>query len=300
MFTIESYTHLPSHVSSSLKKMIKNVQVTGDTIDEDDLDEAVGLHFTAVPRSPHLLSKGCQGARTARKRICRCSEEGGMPLDCIKTRNGVSTYCRVKAKTKPGMTMSAAWTLWKWMLTPTSRWKSHLRNQKGRRPPERRPQKERRKCKNPSLKTTRRRNLRQGRLPAEQRRNQRRKNQRQRNRPQGAAAQRKLWYVDLARRYPPLIQPSQEESEGEDDDIEEIEPPKKKGRAAVLRYGSIKFQPPALTAHLIFRRPNSISPSQPAKITKKAPAKKTPASGSKAGTLSFAPSGRKPRGAAKD
>jgi len=39
----------PSHVSSSLKKMIKNVQVTGDTIDEDDLDEAVGMHFTVIP-----------------------------------------------------------------------------------------------------------------------------------------------------------------------------------------------------------------------------------------------------------
>jgi hypothetical protein len=42
----ESYTPFPSHVSSSLKKMIKNVQITGDSIDEDDLDEAVGLCFT--------------------------------------------------------------------------------------------------------------------------------------------------------------------------------------------------------------------------------------------------------------
>ena len=37
--------HLSSHVAASLKKMIKNVQVTGDSIDEDDLDEAVGLHL---------------------------------------------------------------------------------------------------------------------------------------------------------------------------------------------------------------------------------------------------------------
>ena len=37
--------HLSSHVITSLKKMIKNVQVTGDAIDEDDLDEVVGLHL---------------------------------------------------------------------------------------------------------------------------------------------------------------------------------------------------------------------------------------------------------------
>lgn len=37
--------HPSSHVISSLKKMIKNVQVTGDSIDEDDLDEAVGLYL---------------------------------------------------------------------------------------------------------------------------------------------------------------------------------------------------------------------------------------------------------------
>ena len=48
-------TLLPSHVSSSLKKMIKNVQVTGESIEEDDLDEAVGLHFMTMPRSPHSL-----------------------------------------------------------------------------------------------------------------------------------------------------------------------------------------------------------------------------------------------------
>ena len=45
MFMVESYMHLSSHVVTSLKKMIKNVQVTGDAIDEDDLDEAVGLHL---------------------------------------------------------------------------------------------------------------------------------------------------------------------------------------------------------------------------------------------------------------
>ena len=45
MFVVESYAHLSSHVVTSLKKMIKNVQVTGDSIDEDDLDEAVGLHL---------------------------------------------------------------------------------------------------------------------------------------------------------------------------------------------------------------------------------------------------------------
>jgi len=89
VLTIEPYTLLPSHVSSSLKKMIKNVQVTGDTIDEDDLDEAVGLHFMAVPRSPCSLPEGCQGSRTARKRICRSSEEGGMPLERIKIRNAL-------------------------------------------------------------------------------------------------------------------------------------------------------------------------------------------------------------------
>lgn len=42
VFTTESYTRLPSHVTSTLKKMVKNVQVTGDSVDEDDLDEAVG------------------------------------------------------------------------------------------------------------------------------------------------------------------------------------------------------------------------------------------------------------------
>lgn len=45
MLVVESYMHLSSHVATSLKKMIKNVQVTGDSIDEDDLDEAVGLHL---------------------------------------------------------------------------------------------------------------------------------------------------------------------------------------------------------------------------------------------------------------
>ena len=40
----EPYTSLPSHVTNSLKKMIKNVQITGDSIDEDDLDEAVGFY----------------------------------------------------------------------------------------------------------------------------------------------------------------------------------------------------------------------------------------------------------------
>ena len=84
MLAIDSYTPLRSHVSSSLKKMIKNVQVTGDTIDEDDLDEAVGLHFTAIPRFPRSLSEGCQGSRTARKRVRECSEEGGMPLGHVK------------------------------------------------------------------------------------------------------------------------------------------------------------------------------------------------------------------------
>jgi len=86
-FIIESYTLLHSHVSSSLKKMIKNVQVTGDTIDEDDLDEAVGLHFTATPRSPHSLSEGCQGSRTTRKGIRECSKEGGVLLDRVKMRD---------------------------------------------------------------------------------------------------------------------------------------------------------------------------------------------------------------------
>jgi hypothetical protein len=45
VFTVESYIHLSSHVITSLKKMIKNVQVTGDSVDEDDLDEAVGLYL---------------------------------------------------------------------------------------------------------------------------------------------------------------------------------------------------------------------------------------------------------------
>jgi len=42
---VESHTRPASHVTSTLKKMVKNVQVTGDAVDEDDLDEAVGLHF---------------------------------------------------------------------------------------------------------------------------------------------------------------------------------------------------------------------------------------------------------------
>lgn len=41
--------------------MIKNVQVTGDSIDEDDLDEAVGLHFAMRPKFPRSLCEGCQG-----------------------------------------------------------------------------------------------------------------------------------------------------------------------------------------------------------------------------------------------
>jgi hypothetical protein len=45
---------------------------------------------------------------------------------------------------------------------------------------------------------------------------------------------------------------------------------------------------------------NHFCPSQPVTITKKAPAKKTPASGSKQGTLSFAPSGRRTKGTTKD
>lgn len=48
-----------SHVASSLKKMIKNVQVTGDSIDEDDLDEAVGFLFATIPRLPLLPFEGC-------------------------------------------------------------------------------------------------------------------------------------------------------------------------------------------------------------------------------------------------
>jgi len=84
VLTVDSYPPFPSHVASSLKKMIKNVQVTGDTIDEDDLDEAVGLHFMVMARPPRLLSEGCQGPRTARKRIRGCSEEGGMLLDRAK------------------------------------------------------------------------------------------------------------------------------------------------------------------------------------------------------------------------
>lgn len=60
-FIIESHIPLSSHVSSSLRKMIKNVQVTGDSIDEDDLDEAVGLHFAMRPKFPRSLCEGCQG-----------------------------------------------------------------------------------------------------------------------------------------------------------------------------------------------------------------------------------------------
>jgi hypothetical protein len=55
----------------------------------------------------------------------------------------------------------------------------------------------------------------------------------------------------------------------------------------------LKFNP-------IFGDLNYLPPSQPATITKKAPAKKTPASGSKQGTLSFAPSGRRTKGGTKD
>lgn len=52
----EPYSDIPSHVANSLKKMIKNVRVAGDSIDEDDLDEAVG--FDKVPEFwllPHSL-----------------------------------------------------------------------------------------------------------------------------------------------------------------------------------------------------------------------------------------------------
>jgi len=171
-----------------------------------------------------------------------------MPLDHGKMHNALSTYYRVKAKAKPGMTMSAAWTLWKWMLTPTWR-RCHPQNQKGRQPPELPPPGERRRCKTLSPRTTRRKNLHQRRLPPERRKHQRRKSRRQGNHPQGVAAQRKSWYVDFARCYPPLAQLLQEESEDEDDDLEEIEPPKKKGRTAVLRYGS-KIQPPECTPYL--------------------------------------------------
>lgn len=57
----ESYLSIPSHVAKSLKKMIKNVQVTGESIDEDDLDEAVGLDLVAEPRLLSHSLKGCQG-----------------------------------------------------------------------------------------------------------------------------------------------------------------------------------------------------------------------------------------------
>jgi len=67
--------------------MIKNVQVTGDSIDEDDLDEAVGLYFVIIPRVPGSLLEGCQGSRTTRKGDRRGSKEGGTPLVCLKTRN---------------------------------------------------------------------------------------------------------------------------------------------------------------------------------------------------------------------
>ena len=87
MSIVESDTPLPSHVTSSLKKMIKNVQVTGDSIDEDDLDEAVGLHFVVVPRVPGSLLEGCQGSRTTRKGIHGGSKEGGTSLDRMNTRN---------------------------------------------------------------------------------------------------------------------------------------------------------------------------------------------------------------------
>ena len=131
--------------------------------------------------------------------------------------------------------MNAAWTLWKWTSTLTSR-RLRPQNRRERQPPGRPLPGERRRLKNLNLRTTKRRNLHQGRLPPERRRSQRRKIHHQRNHPQGAVARRKLWYVNSAHRCLPLAQPLQEESEEEDDDIEEIELPKKKGRTAVLRY----------------------------------------------------------------
>jgi hypothetical protein len=53
------HTLLPSHVATSLKEMIKNVQVTGDSIDDDDLDEAVGLDFVIKHWPPSSLFEGC-------------------------------------------------------------------------------------------------------------------------------------------------------------------------------------------------------------------------------------------------
>ena len=86
VFLIEPHTPLPSHVSSSLKRMIKNVQVTGDSIDEDDLDEAVKLHSMIIPGCTHSFFQGCKGPRTARKGIRRGSE-GGTHLDRVEPCN---------------------------------------------------------------------------------------------------------------------------------------------------------------------------------------------------------------------
>lgn len=84
----EAYTCLSSHVTSTLKKMVKNVQVTGDSVDEDDLDEAVGLRLSGNTWIVRLsLFEGCQGSRTTRKGIRRGSKEGGTPLDLMKTCN---------------------------------------------------------------------------------------------------------------------------------------------------------------------------------------------------------------------
>jgi hypothetical protein len=57
----EPYASIPSHVANSLKKMIKNVQVTGDSIDEEDLDEAVGFHLARGYLVISSSLQGCQG-----------------------------------------------------------------------------------------------------------------------------------------------------------------------------------------------------------------------------------------------
>ena len=56
MLPDESYASFSSHVANSLKKIIKNVQVTGDFVDDEDLEEAVDFDLVGVlivvPHSP--------------------------------------------------------------------------------------------------------------------------------------------------------------------------------------------------------------------------------------------------------
>ncbi|KAF9781340.1 Metallo-dependent phosphatase-like protein [Thelephora terrestris] len=232
-FVEKDDTHaIQNHVASSLKKMVKNVQITGESIDEDDLDEAVARareqHEKESTEAPKKESKG--------KNKARDDDEGS--VDSMEVDVDIQGSDFEEEEEAP---------LLKPKRATTSRTTTAKGKKKAQKSDSEDYEEEEEEEPAPKKKTT----TRAKKEPAKK-----------------APAPKK----------PPARggrskRAVEEESEDEEEIIE-IEPPKKKGRTAVL--------------------------SQPVTTTKKTPAKKAPASGTKQGTLSFAPSGRKPRGAARD